>query len=300
MATLTKSTGTVTLTGAAEKVTLPAVYGWVWFKNMSDGDIFAGLSADISEGADGVMTIPAGECGRLQTDGFRSVYLLGTGNALIVAQNYADCPFKAVKKGGESSEQLGIYPIDPQTGLPYGDVTVGNGIITLTGTFKDNSAVTSAKLPDSLKTIGNYAFYNCANLKTVDFAKVEEIGENVFRNSGITAAVFPETLNKIGLYAFTSCTALTSVYIPASCTSVAWNAFAHDTALLDLRVGVGFAADMTITYVGNNKLTAETINAIIANYAENSGKTLTMGSTYLAKLTDEDKAAAAAKGLTLA
>lgn len=100
MATLTKSTGTVTLTGAAEKVTLPAVYGWVWVKNMSDSDILAGLSADISEGADGVMTIPAGECGRLQTDGFDSVYLMGLGNALVVAQNYADCPFKGVKKGG--------------------------------------------------------------------------------------------------------------------------------------------------------------------------------------------------------
>lgn len=298
MATLTRSTGTVTLSGAAEKVNMSAAYGWIWVKNMSDGDVFVGLSADISEGADGVMTIPAGECGRLYADGSREFYLMGTGNALIVAQNYADCPFKAAKKGGGSN--IGIYPLDPQTGLPYGDVTVGNGIITLTGTFKDNTAVTSAKLPDSLKTIGNYAFYNCANLKTVDFAKVEEIGENVFRNSGITAAVFPETLNKIGLYAFTSCTALTSVYIPASCTSIGWNAFAQDTALLDLRVGVGFNADLTITYVGNNQITAETINAIIANYAENSGKTLTMGSTYLAKLTDEDKAAAAAKGLTLA
>ena len=101
MATLTKSTGTVTLSGAAEKVTLPASYGWVWVKNMSEGDIFAGLSADISEGADGVLTIPAGECGRVQTDGVNSVFLLGTGNALVVAQNYADCPFKVVKKGGE-------------------------------------------------------------------------------------------------------------------------------------------------------------------------------------------------------
>ena len=104
MATLTKSTGTVTLTGSAEKVTLPAAYGWVWLKNMSDADMFAGLSADISEGADGVMTIPAGECGRIQTDGFNSIYLMGTGNALVVAQNYADCPFKAVRKGGESPD----------------------------------------------------------------------------------------------------------------------------------------------------------------------------------------------------
>ena len=101
MATLTKSTGTVTLSGTAEKVTLPAAYGWVWLKNMSDADMFAGLSADISEGADGVMVIPAGECGRIQTDGFDFVYLMGTGNALVVAQNYADCPFKVGAKGGE-------------------------------------------------------------------------------------------------------------------------------------------------------------------------------------------------------
>lgn len=108
MATLTKSTGTVTLSGAVEKVTLPAAYGWVWLKNMSDADMFAGLSADISEGADGVMVIPAGECGRIQTDGQDSVYLIGTGNALVVAQNYADCPFKLGAKGGEIPD-LSVY-----------------------------------------------------------------------------------------------------------------------------------------------------------------------------------------------
>lgn len=119
MATLTKSTGTVTLSGAAEKVTLPASYGWVWVKNMSDSDIFAGLSADISEGADGVLTIPSGECGRIQTDGFSSIYLLGTGNALVVAQNYADCPFKLGSKGGESPD-LSAYAkkTDIPTELP--------------------------------------------------------------------------------------------------------------------------------------------------------------------------------------
>ena len=106
MATLTKSTGTAVLSGAVEKVTLPAVYGWVWIKNMSDSDIFAGLSADISEGADGVMTIPAGEAGRIQMDGTSEIYLLGTGNALVAAQNYADCPFKAGAKGGGTGQGL--------------------------------------------------------------------------------------------------------------------------------------------------------------------------------------------------
>ena len=108
MATLTKSIGTVTLAGAAEKVTLPAFYGWVWVKNMSDSDIFAGLSADISEGADGVMTIPSGECGRINMDGSRVFYLLGTGNVQIVGQNYADCPFKVGAKGGEVPAAVAI------------------------------------------------------------------------------------------------------------------------------------------------------------------------------------------------
>ncbi len=100
MATLTKSIGTVTLSGTAEKVTLPAVYGWVWVKNMSDSDIFAGLSDNISEGADGVLTIPSGECGRIQGDSSREIYLLGSGDVQVVGQNYADCPFKAGGKGG--------------------------------------------------------------------------------------------------------------------------------------------------------------------------------------------------------
>ena len=142
MANLTKNVGTVTLTGTAEKVTLPAAYGWVWVKNMSEGDIFAGLSEDISEGADGVMVIPSGECGRIQTDGFLSVYLLGSGNVQIVGQNYADCPFKAGAKGGglpvASTDTLGGVMVDGTsiTANEQGVISaVGGGGLTLVGTY---------------------------------------------------------------------------------------------------------------------------------------------------------------------
>ena len=155
MANLTKNVGTVTLTGTAEKVTLPASYGWVWVKNMSEGDIFAGLSEDISEGADGVMTIPAGECGRIQADGFNSVYLLGSGNVQIVGQNYADCPFKAAAKGGElpvaSTDVLGGVMVDGTsiTADEQGVISAvgsGSGGLTLLGTYTFTDATTYKEL----------------------------------------------------------------------------------------------------------------------------------------------------------
>lgn len=297
MATLTKSTGTVTLTGAAEKVNLPAVYGWVWVKNMSEGNIFAGLSADISEGADGVMTIPAGECGRLQTDGFLSVYLLGTGKALVVAQNYADCPFKTAKKGGGSN--IGIYPLDPQTGLPYGDIVIPNGVTKLYQTFKNNSNITSVTLSDSVTEVGYMAFSECSNLKSIVWGKsVKTIGQNAFAYCyKLAEVIIPNTVTDISSFAFRKGTALTKLHVPSSVINLHYQAFANCTALTDVTVGEGFKCDLTLNEC---TLSADIINGIIANYADNSGKTLTIGSTNLATLTDEDKAAAATKGLTLA
>lgn len=193
-----------------------------------------------------------------------------------------------------------IYPIDTKTGLPYGDVTVSEGITALVKTFQDNKAITSVKLPKSLKTIGDYAFSSCENLASIDFNNVEKIGRYALERTGLINVILPETLTEIGERAFYYCNYLTKLYIPASCISIHNTNFVNVNQLTDITVGVGFSADLTIRYMGNNKLTAETINGIIANYADNSGKTLTMGNTYLAKLTDEDKAVASAKGLTLA
>ena len=154
MTTLTKSTGTVTLSGTAEKVTLPAAYGWVWLKNMSDSDMFAGLSADISEGADGVMVIPSGECGRIQTDGFNSIYLMGTGNALVVAQNYADCPFKVGGKGGESPD-LSAYA--KKTDVPNIKVNAAVNADTVGGHTIGCDVPENAVFTDTVPDLSAYA-----------------------------------------------------------------------------------------------------------------------------------------------
>ena len=166
MATLTKSTGTVTLSGTVEKVTFPAVYGWVWVKNMSDADMFVGLSDGISAGADGVMRIPAGECGRVQTDGQDSVYLIGSGNALVVAQNYADCPFKVGGKGGEIPD-LSAYA--KKTDVPNIKVNAAVNADTLGEKSADDFAqiidlgYSETDTKTAVGISGKTTIYRCAN-----------------------------------------------------------------------------------------------------------------------------------------
>ena len=168
MATLTKSTGTVTLSGAVEKVTLPAAYGWVWAKNMSDADMFVGLSDGISAGADGVMRIPAGECGRVQTDGQDSVYLMGSGNALVVAQNYADCPFKAGGKGGEIPD-LSAYA--KKTDVPNIKVNSAGNADTVNGHTVDADVPADAKFTDTVPDLTLYALKSKYGDTTIDVGR---------------------------------------------------------------------------------------------------------------------------------
>lgn len=289
---------TVTTTAGVNTVSFDEFAKYFWIKNIGENTVNVSAYKNVSPAADNTSALNSGDIVRIENVDNPDVYIYGDSTLEIHAIDDNISPFKVLKRGGDSGG--GIYPINPQTGLPYGDVTIGEGIITLVNTFKENTDITSAKLPNSLKTIGSYAFRNCTNLKTVDFAQVEEIGDYAFDSSGLTTAVLPETVKKIGSRAIFSCYSLTKMYIPAGCISVSAAAFGYVYNLLDFTVGVGFNADLKITDIGNGKLTAETINAIIANYADNSGKTLTMGSTYLAKLTDDDKAIAAAKGLTLA
>ena len=214
MTTLTKSTGTVTLSGAVEKVTLPAAYGWVWVKNMSDADMVAGLSADISEGADGVMVIPSGECGRIQTDGFNSFYLLGTGNALVVAQNYADCPFKVGGKGGEIPD-LSAYAKKTDVPTQVSQLENDSGYLTKHPVVMPDAGKTLGKLLQfgdtfscmtDVRKDGNghiIAIYNQLNTLPnipTEYAKKTDIPTELPANGGTADTARQVVSSKIKLY----------------------------------------------------------------------------------------------------
>lgn len=83
-------------------------------------------------------------------------------------------------------------------------------------------------LPKSLKEIGDYAFYDCKNLVSVNIpAGVTSIGNGAFHGcTSLTSITIPNSVTSIGDIAFFECRSLTSITIPNSVTSIGGMAFA--------------------------------------------------------------------------
>ncbi len=88
-------------------------------------------------------------------------------------------------------------------------------------------------IPDSVVSLGEYAFYGCNKLTSVTFGNnVTSIGYAAFGwCTAMTSIVLSNTLSTIGEYAFSCCSALTSVTLPGSIDNIETAAFYKCTLL---------------------------------------------------------------------
>ena len=93
--------------------------------------------------------------------------------------------------------------------------------------FYNCKGITSVVIPDSVKEIGRYAFNNCAELESVTMANsVQKIGYCAFRDCrSLTALTIPDSVREIDNDAFAGCSALTAIVIPASVQQIGIEAF---------------------------------------------------------------------------
>lgn len=96
--------------------------------------------------------------------------------------------------------------------------------------------IKSVKIGKGVKNIGDYAFYNCTLLTSVEIAdSVTTIGRSAFeRCSKIKGIALPEGVKNIGDWAFYYCTGLTNIDIPNSVISIGRYAFYYCTGLTDV------------------------------------------------------------------
>ncbi|MDE6294160.1 MAG: leucine-rich repeat protein, partial [Clostridiales bacterium] len=147
---------------------------------------------------------------------------------IVVGDWYTDAEMTKSYTADKPTDALALYTTYYTDGLTFnkGVVTGYNGTATsvvvpskYNGTTissigddafywtKGLTAITSVKLPDTIHTIGNGAFYNCQYLASIDLTeKVTTIGADAFyRNERLRTLGDISGLETIGDYAFNGC-----------------------------------------------------------------------------------------------
>ena len=99
-----------------------------------------------------------------------------------------------------------------------------------------NQKLTSYVIPNSVTSIGGFAFHKCESLTGVVIPNsVTSIGDRTFFGcSSLTEVVIPNSVTNIGKFAFSQCESLTEVVIPNSVTSIGEFAFSQCESLTEV------------------------------------------------------------------
>nr|DAG64245.1 MAG TPA: leucine-rich repeat protein [Bacteriophage sp.] len=148
------------------------------------------------------------------------------------------------------------------------------------GAFNACTKLTSVTLSDNIATIGVTAFNFCSSLESINILDVTEIKDNAFYGcTSLVDMTISNTVTKLGKSVFTNCSKLTNVTL-----------------------GSGFNCN-NLDLSASTKYSVDTLAAMLTALADRTGQTaytLTIGTTNLAKLSDEQKAIATDKNWTLA
>ncbi|MDD6981628.1 MAG: leucine-rich repeat protein [Clostridia bacterium] len=123
-------------------------------------------------------------------------------------------------------------------------------------------------LPDSVKTIGDYALSTVYSIISVNLNRVTEIGEGAFMSSGIQT-VYPGTsLRRIGDYAFASCDRLETFVVPDGVETIGEYAFADSNRTGAVLLPDSLKSLGAYAYAQNAGITSVTIPAGITELRE--------------------------------
>ena len=135
----------------------------------------------------------------------------------------------------KDKSELITYPAgktDSEYAIPNSVTSIGNYA------FACSTNLTSVSIPNSVTSIGYDTFEDCTSLTSVTIPdSVTSIGWDTFENcTSLASITIGNGITSIGLGAFSGCTSLTSVTIPDSVTSVGNSAFYDCTSLASVTI----------------------------------------------------------------
>ena len=135
----------------------------------------------------------------------------------------------------------GLASIIVENGNPAYDSRNDCNAIINTSTNELISGCVNTVIPNSVTSIGFYAFSRCSGLTSIDIPNsVTSIGSNAFAGcSGLTSIEIPNSVTSIGSFAFRDCSGLTSIDIPNSVTSIDTNPLGYCSVLSSIIVEDG-------------------------------------------------------------
>ncbi len=134
-----------------------------------------------------------------------------------------------------------------------GNITVPDGVTDISeSAFSCCYFVTGVTLPDSIKSIGNGAFYFCEALQSINIPDgITVIGEYTFCGcKKLTSVTIPAAVTDIGDYAFYCCDGLTGINIPDRVETIGREAFSEceKAEIITIGSGVKEIGEMAFAY----------------------------------------------------
>ncbi|PWM47470.1 MAG: hypothetical protein DBX47_00620 [Clostridiales bacterium] len=245
---------------------IPSSLGGFTVKRI-DSDAFCNSSIVSLSLPNTILTIsPRAFCSNL----FLQEVTIPASTEYIGNQAFADCPdLSTINFEKDSAPIMGIDVFKDSLWLnsqPDGDVYIGdiyyqykgdlvydtelavreNTLVISGGAFMNSDKLVKIHMPSTVKSIGEYSFFGCNNLKSISFPEnTEVIGKYAFANSGISVAEFNNNLKRIEDNAFLTCNSLQKAIFNNGLEYIGPYAFYNNSSLKEVMISD------SVTNIGN-------------------------------------------------